>query len=111
MIFAFFAGADVTLLSAADIVTEEIVRLFDLLTVVINCAGGVTKSSFFVLFSSQKKHHMLRLILSLPERKIGRYHLVTNCEVRVLDLILYGHLEARIRSHIIPCHVDSICDQ
>ncbi len=49
MIFTFFAGADVTLLSAADIVMEEIGLLFDMLTVVINCAGGVTKSSFIVL--------------------------------------------------------------
>ena len=54
MIFAFFAGADVTLLSAADIVTEEIGSQFDLLMVVIDCAGGVTNSSFFVVFSSRR---------------------------------------------------------
>ena len=52
MIFAFFAGADVMPLSA-DIVTEEIGSLVDLLTVIDCCAGGVTKSSFFVLFSSR----------------------------------------------------------
>ena len=79
MFFAFFAGADVTrLLSDDDIVTGS---LIDLLTVVIDCGGGVTKSPFFVLLSSRRTI-ILRLVLSLPERKIGQFHCVTNCEVR-----------------------------
>ena len=80
MIFTLFAGADVTPLSA-DIVMEEIGSLFDLLMVIDCCAGGVTKS-FFVLFIS-------RTTILLPERNIGQFHRVTNCEVRVLELILY----------------------
>ena len=51
-ILAVSAGADVTTLSA-DIVTEEIGSLFDLLAVIDCCAGGEAKSSFFVLFSRQ----------------------------------------------------------
>ena len=51
---AFFTGAQhVTRMLSADIVTEEIGSLFDLLTVIDCCAGGVAKSSFFVLFSRQ----------------------------------------------------------
>ena len=91
------------LLSAADIVMEEIGSLFDLLMVIDCCAGGVIKS-FFVLFIS-------RTTILLPERNIGQFYRATNCEVRVLELILYGLLEARIFSHIVPWHVDIVCDQ
>ena len=53
--------------------------------------------------------HFFAFSLLLPERKIGQFHPVTNCEVRVLELILNGLLEARIRSRIIvPMHVDDV---
>ena len=89
---------------SAEIVMEEIGSLFDLLMVIDCCAGGVTKSSFFVLF-------IRRTTISLPERRFGQFHRVTNCEVWVLELILYGLYEERICLHIVPWHVDNVCDQ
>jgi hypothetical protein len=102
MISAFFVGADVTLLSA-DIVMEEIGSLFDLLMVILLCRR-CDKVIFLCLVQ-------FCLILLLPESKIGQFHCVTNCEVWVIELILYGLLEARICSHIVPWHVDNVCDQ
>ena len=102
MISAFFVGADVTLLSA-DIVMEEIGSLFDLLVVILLCRR-CDKVIFLCLVQ-------FCLILLLPESKNGQFHCVTNCEVWVIELILYGLLEARICLHIVPWRVDNVCDQ
>jgi hypothetical protein len=55
---------------------EEIGSLFDLLMVIDCCAGG------------ERQSH--RTTICSRKRKIGQFHRVTNCEVWVLELILYG---------------------
>lgn len=67
MVVVFFASAGGGMMSSfsSDIVTEDIrPSLICLLMVAIDCVGGVTKSSFFVLFG-KANDHVLGLVVLL----------------------------------------------